>query len=74
MLLATFTYLAVSPADVLYFTVVACSGEVCPYYLSADLEPVCVETILGNGFVACLGDCSVGAEVKDWSAVKSLYR
>ena len=74
MLLATFTYLAVSPAADLYFTVAACFGEVCPFYLASDLTPVCLETTLGNGFVACLGDCSVGTEATSWSAVKSLYR
>ena len=74
MLLVTFTFMVVNEADNVYFTVGPCAGEVCPYYLPPGLEPVCLETTLGDGFVACLGDCSVGAEATNWSAVKSLYR
>ena len=74
ILLATFSYVVItSPAQIM-FSVTACSGEVCPLYRGLDGEPVCLETTLGGGIVACLGDCGVGAEQESWSAVKSLYR
>ena len=73
-LLTVFTFMVVNEADAVYFTVGPCAGEVCPYYIPPGLPPVCLETTLGDGFVACLGDCSVGVEATNGSAVKSLYR
>ncbi|MEZ4388243.1 MAG: hypothetical protein R3D98_11845 [Candidatus Krumholzibacteriia bacterium] len=71
-LLATYTILVVSQLDNGLVRILACSGDACPFY-SDGSQAICMDTPYDDGVVACIGNCSVAAEARTWSSVKSLY-
>ncbi len=73
-LLATFQLMLPSVISDGLVTVGACNGNPCPYYRDPSGQQHCLDSTLGGGIVACLGDCSVGNQATSWSSVKSLYR
>jgi len=74
MLLATFQLVLPGVISNGLVMVQACPAETCAYYVDVNLQQYCLDTTLGGGIVACLGDCSVGDQTTSWSSIKSLYQ